>query len=365
MASINHKLKRKKTLARIVVEAVYCLGFSILGLTAGILVLLYVDADKKLLTPEQYLNVINIIVIGYIIIVIFLTLLIPFLTARKIKKRGQSILNAAERIKSQDLDFEISPSGIKEIDQVLCSMDDMRIALKQSLEKQWRMEHNRKEQISALTHDFKTPLTILKGNLDLLQAAEKDNLSNEYIKDAKGSLEQMEIFFNQLLEMTRAERGYPMHAVKEKFTKLIAEAVAPLVRIADQKEIKILMDYEEMDTLVLVDKLLIERVICNLITNSLDFTPPQGVIRVILKTEEDNALIIVTDSGIGFSKNTLIHGMEQFYMEDTSRGRRNHYGLGLYIVDSIVKQHSGIMKLMNDEETGGAKVIIQIPILIK
>jgi signal transduction histidine kinase len=259
----------------------------------------------------------------------------------------------------------LDPSGIKEIDQVLSSMDDMRIALKQSLEKQWRMEQNRKEQISALAHDFKTPLTILKGNLDLLLAAERDNLCNEYLKDAKGSLEQMEIFLNQLLEMTRAERGYSMHAEKEELGKLIAEAVAPLVRIADQKEITILMEHEEKETFVLADKLLIERAIHNLITNALDFTPPHGIIRVILKAEEENALIIVTDSGIGFSKNTLKHGTEQFYMEDTSRNRKNHYGLGLYIVDSIVKQHSGSMKLMNDEETGGAKIIIQLPILIK
>lgn len=363
MGSVNRKLKHKNTLTRIVVEAVYGLGFSILGLTVAILVFLSVTTDNKFLTPKIYIKLMDIIVIGYIVIVLFLTILIPFLTARKIKKRGQSILNAAERIKSQDLDFEICPSGVKEIDQVLSSMDDMRIALKQSLEKQWRMEQNRKEQISALAHDFKTPLTILKGNLDLLQSSGLDNMCKEYLKDSKVSLERMEVFLNQLLEMTRAERGYLIHAGKEELGKLMNEAVTPLVRIADQKEITILMEYEEKNIFVLADKLLFERVIHNLITNALDFTPSNGVIRVILQAEEDNALIIITDSGTGFSNNTLKHGIEQFYMEDTSRSRKNHYGLGLYTADSIVKQHLGSMELMNDEETGGAKIIIHIPLL--
>ncbi len=363
MGNIKNKVRHKRTLTSIVVIAFYGMGFSILGLTAAILIFLSVNADKKLLTPEEYLSVINLIVIGYILIVIFLTILFPFLTARKIKKKGQPILNAVEKIKSQDLDFDIYPSGIKEIDQILNSMDDMRVALKQSLEKQWCIEQNRKEQISALAHDFKTPLTILKGNLDLLQASEKDDMSENCLKDAKGSLEQMEAYVNQLLEMVRAERGYTIHAWKEELGKLLNEAISPLVKIADKKEVTILTEFEEKDILVSADKMLFERLIHNLITNALDFTMPNGVIRVMLNRTEDNAVIVIADSGVGFSANALKHGTEQFFMDDTSRSRKNHYGLGLFIAHSIVKQHLGFMKLTNDEETGGAKVIIEMPIL--
>lgn len=364
MGHVNHGIKRKKTLTSILVEAVYGIGFSILGLTVCVLIFLSVGEGKKLFTPETYVRAINIIVVGYIFIVIVLTIFFPLLAARKIKKRGQAILVAAEKIKSQDLDFRICPSGVKEIDEILNSMDDMRVALKQSLEKQWRMEQNRKEQIAAVAHDFKTPLTVLKGNLDLLQASEQDEARKDYLKDAKGSVEQMEVYLNQLLEMTRAESGnIVMHAVKEELGKLLKEAVLPLVRIADEKEIKILMEFEEKKIFILVDNVLFERVIHNLITNAIDFTSPYGIIKVALNMTEDCAVISIVDSGIGFSDNTLKHGTEQFYMDDTSRGRKNHYGLGLFIANSIVKQHSGLMKLTNDVETGGAKVIIELPIL--
>ena len=111
MGIIKNRHKHKKTLTSIVVGAIYGLGFSVLGLTVAILIFLSVS-DKKLLTPEIYINVMNIIVIGYIVIVLSLTIIFPILAARKIKKKGQSILDVAEKIKSQDLDFDICSSGV-------------------------------------------------------------------------------------------------------------------------------------------------------------------------------------------------------------------------------------------------------------
>lgn len=359
----KRKTKRGKSLVRMIVESVYCLGFSILGLTGIILAFLAINAEKNILTPIQYQTVIDFIVIGYAVIVISLTILIPFVVTGKIKKKGISILEVANRIKSQDLDFTIIPSGIKEIDLVLSSMDEMRIALKESLETEWRMEQNRKEQISALAHDFKTPVTILKGNLELLQSTRQEEQNAEYLKDAKGSLMQMELYFEQLQDMTRVEKSYLMCREKEELGLIVRGVLAPLSGLAKQKGIKIKFEMKENDIFIFADKVLMERVIQNLVTNSLDFTPPQGVIYVNLETEGDNVLITITDTGPGFGKNALKHGTEQFFMDDTSRGRKNHYGLGLYIANSIVKLHDGSMMLMNDEENGGAKVILKLPLI--
>ena len=78
---------------------------------------------------------------------------------------------------------------------------------------------------------------------------------------------------------------------------------------------------------------------------------------------EDNAVVCITDSGSGFSDSVLSHGTEQFFMGDTSRNRKNHYGLGLFISDCIIKQHNGTMKLSNDRITKGAKITINIPLI--
>ncbi|SHK30027.1 His Kinase A (phospho-acceptor) domain-containing protein [Hathewaya proteolytica DSM 3090] len=80
---------------------------------------------------------------------------------------------ATAKIQNQDLDFTIQHSGITEIDEMLFSVDQMRAALKESLESQWKMEKNKRDQISAMAHDIKTPLTIIHGNTALLDETEQ------------------------------------------------------------------------------------------------------------------------------------------------------------------------------------------------
>ncbi|KNY26402.1 sensor histidine kinase [Pseudobacteroides cellulosolvens] len=363
MGNLKNRKKYKATLLSIVMRAVYGIGFGIIALTTCVLIFLYFTAKKGIFSAKVYPNIELAIVIIYLCIVVCFIIFIPLMTVKRIRKRGQSILNVTEKIKEQDLDFNICLSGVKEIDQILESMDDMRIALKKALETQWRLEQNRKDQISALAHDFKTPITVLKGNIDLLQSSKLDDACKDYVEDAKISLKQIETYLSQLLEMTRAERGYVLDKQIIDLGEILDNVVSVITRIADEKEISIISEKEKENICLSADRTLLERVFNNLISNSLDFTSQKGVIKIILTTEESNAVISVTDSGCGFSPNAIKHGMEQFYMDDTSRGRKNHYGLGLYIVDSIIKQHDGTIHLANDEITGGAKVTIHIPLM--
>lgn len=363
MGNLKDRKKYRATLLSIIMKAVYGIGFGIIGLTILVLIFLEVSARNELFSVEVYPNIELAIVTVYLLIIVGLIFFMPFRAVRKIKQRGQSILEATGKIKEQDLDFNICLSGVKEIDQILEGMDDMRLALKEALETQWRLEQNRKEQISALAHDFKTPITVLKGNLDLLKGNELDGICKEYVEDAIVSLKQVETYMSQLLEMTQAERGYVLNKQKIELGKVLDEAVSIIKRMADEKEISILTEKEKGNIFVSADRTLIERIFNNLISNALDFAPQKGNVKIILTTKESNAVVSITDSGCGFSLNALKHGTEQFYMEDTSRGRKNHHGLGLYIVDSIIKQHNGTIQLVNDELTGGARVVIQIPLI--
>ncbi|WP_297423834.1 sensor histidine kinase KdpD [Clostridium sp.] len=360
----NVKNKRRQTSIMVILtKAVYGIGFGILGLTACVLIFLSIIASKNILTPESLNNIEAVLFFGYFGVVLVLTIAIPFFTARKLRKNGQAILKVIEKIKVQDLDFEISHSEIKEINEILDSMNDMRLVLKESLEKQWSLEQRRKDQIYALAHDFKTPMTVLKGNVDLLQNIITDETNAEYVEDAKYSLDQMEKYLNNLLDMARAEKGYIMNAHKLELYSMVNEIILPLVRIAKEKEVTLSVENEQKTMFICADKLLFQRMINNLVSNALDFTKPKGNIRVRVNASEDNAIISITDSGHGFSQNALKHGLEQFYMDDISRGRENHYGMGLFISDSIVKQHNGRMMLANDEVTRGAKIIISIPLI--
>ncbi|MCI8286426.1 MAG: sensor histidine kinase, partial [Lachnospiraceae bacterium] len=78
--------------------------------------------------------------------------------------------------------------------------------------------------------------------------------------------------------------------------------------------------------------------------------------------EKDNSILCsITDMGSGFSPEALKHATELFFMDEQSRHSKSHYGIGLYVADSIIAQHGGQLILSNSEKTGGAQVIINIP----
>jgi signal transduction histidine kinase len=363
VGDVKNKKNHQVSLMSMIMKAVYGIGFGILGLTIGMLILLSVISDKHLFSSQAFARFEAAMVIGYFCAVIFIIIAIPFWTAKKLRKKGQSIINVSEKIKVQDLNFDISLSGIKEIDLVLDSMDDMRSALKAALETQWRLEQNRKEQISALAHDFKTPITVLKGNIDLLQCRGLNYDCKEYVEDMKYSLKEIELYLSQILELSKAESGYVINKQKTELGELIDDIISRLKGASEGKEIEILSDKCKEDILVSADSNLLRRAFTNLLSNALDYTPQKGTIKIVATTVNGKAEISITDSGCGFSSTALRHGTEQFFMGDISRGNKAHYGLGLYIVETIIKQHNGIIQLENDHTTGGARVIIQIPLV--
>ena len=90
------------------------------------------------------------------------------------------LFEATRQVAEQNLDFEVRHSKIKEFEDVLCSFANMKDNLKISLEKQWNAEQLQREQIAALAHDLKTPLTVIQGNIDLINETELDDEQRLY-----------------------------------------------------------------------------------------------------------------------------------------------------------------------------------------
>ena len=103
-----------------------------------------------------------------------------------------------------------------------------------------------------------------------------------------------------------------------------------------------------------------ERAILNVVNNALDYSPQDSHISILIAGDKRSLKISVTDAGPGFSQEDLLHAEEQFYMADRSRSSNLHFGMGLFITKSIVRQHGGQLILSNSEKTGGAQVTILI-----
>ena len=99
----------------------------------------------------------------------------------------------------------------------------------------------------------------------------------------------------------------------------------------------------------------------NVIGNAIDHSPPKGTVYVEVQKPDGFLQISIIDEGSGFTPEALHHAQEQFFMGNKGRTSNMHFGMGLYITSSIIKQHNGQLILKNSDKTKGAQVIIKIP----
>ena len=292
---------------------------------------------------------------------IFVCLLLTTRFAKKLRLQLVPLFEATSEVAKQNLDFEVGHSNIKEFEDVLISFSHMKESLKASLEQQWKAEQMQKEQIAALAHDLKTPLTVIQGNADLISETELDEEQRLYAEYISSSSEQMQLYIRTLIDISRAATGYQLHMEDIDLPAYIKQLREQIDALCQTKKIGLQVEIEHLPAVLSVDKLLLERAIMNVVNNALDYSPQDSSISISMMGDNGSLKISVTDAGPGFSQEDLLHAEEQFYMADRSRSSNLHFGMGLFITKSIVQQHDGQLILSNSEITGGAQVTISIP----
>ena len=311
--------------------------------------------NKYLPSPDILL--IMLIVVDSVLVCLFLTTRF----AKKLRLQLDPLFEATSEVAKQNLDFEVGHSTVKEFEDVLNSFSRMKESLKISLEQQWKAEQMQKEQIAALAHDLKTPLTVIQGNADLISETELDGEQRLYVDYISSSSEQMQLYIRMLIDISRTVAGYQIHKSEISVPTYIERLRGLLDALCQTKKIELQMETNHLPNTVFADQFLLERAITNVVSNALDYSPKDSCIYVVLTGNQQNLQISVTDEGPGFSQEDLLHAEEQFYMADRSRNSDLHFGMGLYITKFIVQQHNGQLILSNSEKTGGAKVTIEIP----
>ncbi|SCN25021.1 Sensor protein CreC [Clostridium sp. N3C] len=278
--------------------------------------------------------------------------------ARKISRKLIPLQIATEKIENKDLEFEVQFSGIQEIDIALQSLESMKTDLKRSLEMQWNIEQKRKMQISALAHDIKTPLTVVRGSAEMLKDTNQTEEQKEFINYILKNANQMEQYVQMLIELSKAEDGYIFKREKVNTRTFLDELYSKIHALVSIKNLKTEFQEKNLPEIMNIDSSLMQRAIMNITSNAVDYTPEGGVIKFYALAENYRFQFIVEDSGKGFSTEDLKKAKMQFYQGDSSRSSKSHYGMGLFIADSIVRQHGGSLSLANTEK-GGARVTIE------
>lgn len=302
-----------------------------------------------------------------IIMLIFLLIVAVLITstgyAKRLNKRLRVLIFLTNKIKEKNLDFSMTYSGIKEFDDVVISLSEMKTELKNSLEQQWDLEQTKKEQISALAHDLRTPLTIIKGNAELLSDSTLNKEQREYIDFISKNALQIEQYIKTLIEISNSGKALSLQLEIIDLENFINTIRSQLEALANIKGIKVEFNKTNIPSKIMIDQALLHRAIMNVISNAIDHSPTNGTIYFEVKSRDNKISFITTDSGKGFSNEDIKSVSKQFYMGDSSRASKIHYGLGLYITESIVKLHGGILHIANLPATCCAQVTIEIPFL--
>lgn len=309
----------------------------------------------------------GMMVLMLILLSITIIFVISTLYAKKIKRQLNPLLEVVEKIKEKDLDFEAGYSKIKEFNDVLLSLSDMKEELKKSLSEKWTIEQAKREQISALAHDIKTPLAVIKGNAELLIDSPLNEDQQEYTNFIHKNANQIEKYIKLLIELSKSEKGFQIHLKKVDTKEFINSIHNQLNTLACMKKLQVEFKEEGLPKEINIDYSLMYRAIMNIISNAIDYSKEDSKIYFKAEYLQNNIYFTITDSGKGFSEKDIKFAITQFYTGDKGRNSKTHYGMGLYIADSIVKQHGGELYIGNSPITGGGRVVIKVPenILIK
>lgn len=297
-----------------------------------------------------------------ILLEIMLSLVVlSFIFGKYLGKKIDKLLTVVYKIEQQDLEFEIQKSRLFEVDQALDALDHMRHALRQSLERQWYDDKMRQDQLSALAHDLKTPLTIIRGNTELLFDTSLSAEQRECAEYIENSSLQMQEYVQALIAAAKSWDSYKPCMKRVSMDSLLLELKNQIDGLCAVNSISLHWDCGHHPSYITADHNLLIRMLINVLSNAVEHTPQGGEVIFEIEEHSNELFFLITDTGKGFSDEALKHATEQFFMEDDSRTSKSHYGIGLYVAASIAKKHNGKIILENSAVAGGAKVTIQIP----
>jgi len=255
------------------------------------------------------------------------------------------ITRTAQNIElSSDLSRRVGYKGpMDEVGQLATTFDHMI----EHLERDFKAQ---KHFIADASHDLRSPLTVLRGNLDLLKRNLSEGERQESLKAMEGEVERMGRIVNDLLLLAEVESGQMKRRELVSLKEILLEGAARGQQLAPNTNI-VMGRLEDLS--VMGDAYMLKRLLSNLIDNAIAYTPEGGVITLSLYRDGGQALLEVADKGKGIAPEHLPHIFDRFYRVDQARSRiKGGSGLGLAIVKAIAEQHQGKVTVTSEPGKG-------------
>ena len=311
--------------------------------TLGCVYMMEYDTDQGILIKSLQHTVLRITLILEIVVILF-----SFVFSKTYSYRLRKIMNSMKIIQKGDYTHKLKLGGHDELSFLGDEFNDLTERLQTS-------EQKRSRFVSDASHELKTPLASIKLLTDSILQNDMDmETVREFVGDIGNEADRLTRTTGKLLSLTKVDGQVSEDCEIIKMAPTVERVIRMLSGIAQQNSITIEADLsEDSPVLILEDDLY--QIAFNLIENGIKYNISGGKLTVHLLREEDNAILRVSDTGMGIPEDALSHIFERFYRVDKARSRATGgSGLGLAIVRAIVQRNRG--EITVDTEVGKGTV---------
>ncbi len=307
-----------------------------------------INAEVNSLVSLDYLLFLVIFILSLILLIFFTE--IVYLPLRKITE-------ATEQYASGNLHYELSVESGDEMGYLAASLSYMASEMAKS-------EDNQKRLVANVSHDFRSPLTSMKGYLEAMEDGTIPMEQHEkYIGVVLNETNRLINLTNSLLTLNNLNiSGMVLNKKDFDINTLIYQSVSTFEGRCREKRIGVRLSLTGEEMFVVGDKVRIGQVINNLFDNAIKFSHKDSEITIETTEKNDKLFVSVKDQGIGIPKESIGHVFDRFYKSDLSRGKdKKGTGLGLSITKEIIRAHNENINVISTEGVG-TEFIFTLPI---
>lgn len=295
----------------------------------------------------------------YVILVIIILTngVITYLVSRSILRPLNVLKRGTEEIKQGNLEFAVKCPSKDEIGEVCGAFEEMRLKLKDSIELQLQVEENRKELVSNISHDLKTPITSIKGYVEGIMdgVADTPEKMDRYIRTVYAKAVDMDRLIDDLFLFSKLDlKSLPFNFERTDIVKYFKDCSDELRLDFESRDITFSLETDLQSAVVAADREKLKRVVLNIIDNSAKYMDrPDGSIIIRLRDAGEAVEAEIRDNGRGIDSEELPYIFDRFYRADPSRNTATGgSGLGLAIARQIIEGHGGTIRAESEPGKG-------------
>jgi len=309
------------------------------------------------LASEQYQNIVSMLRNSFIlktgsqlfVITLIAAFTLGLLAIWLITSNLRKIIQTVKKFEQGDLDVRIPVKSKDELGGLAITFNRMADTLIKNIEQLKEVDHLRKELIANISHDLRTPLSIIHGYVETLSIKMNElepKQKEKYLNIILKSTDRLKQLVSDLFQLSQLEARQVTPNIEQfALAELVNDLTARYQLMANNMRVSLSTNIENSNIYVNADLALIERVLNNLLDNAIKHTPENGEVDVTLETNDKAVKVSVTNTGEGIAKEDLEHIFDRYFTKHSTASEGT--GLGLAIVKNILEIHNSMIKVQS------------------